>query len=123
MEGERSGLWTECRKEVSAGPLESVLPLLPPLAPRSLKTPRLPGHILSLTGPVGSQTGRFTEPVSPGWGPGICFFLFVCFWFCFGKPGLWKAMVVASGFIKDVDSLLPLGKNVGFPEDESVTDG
>ena len=50
-------------------------------------------------------------------------FLLVCFWFCFGKPGLWKAMVVASGFIKDVDSLLPLGKNVGFPEDESVTDG
>lgn len=45
------------------------------------------------------------------------------FWFCFEKPRLWKAMAGASGFIKDFDSLFPLGKNVVFPPDESVTSG
>lgn len=43
------------------------------------------------------------------------------FGFVLGSHGC--AMAVASGFIKDFDSLFPLGKNVVFPQDESVTSG
>lgn len=57
-------------------------------------------------------------------------FLFVCLFCCEtkcveGRGGsFWiKLSFYAFGFIEDVDSLLPLGINVGFLEHESVSAG
>lgn len=70
---ERGESWSSQVPPVGWGSFQTVT-LHALLLPCSLRTSHFPRDILSVRTPVGSQTDRLTEPVSPGRCPGICIF-------------------------------------------------